>query len=162
MNIVEAGASQDAGDAASRLVGPETDELTPELILANLSSPSLAIAHLKLSCPELVNYQGGWFLASHFTEAVADGWFAAENATVSAVEAVMNHIHIQQDVFGACNADAPDMTNEEAFAVGQILSYQWKRWARDVYQLEIAVFLSQADGDYSDVQIWFESRRRLS
>ncbi|MFP1129836.1 hypothetical protein [Asticcacaulis sp. W401b] len=132
----------------------EADEvwLQSRSLLSDHSSPQLAIAHLKLFCPELVSYREGWFLASGFDEAAADVWFSQPNVSVSGVEAILNHLHLSY-MFG--DTEVVRMTDDEAIAFGQLLSFQWKIWAQNVYSLHIETYLSTIPGD---VQIWFESR----
>jgi hypothetical protein len=127
----------------------------PQTILSAESSLRLAVAHMRLSCPELVSYRSGWFLTENFDPENADLWFAKPNMDVAAVEAMLNHIHLQYYTFGG---DLPEMTVADAMNLGHVLAYQWKNWARDIYNLNINVYLGGSDEDGSDVQIWFESQ----
>lgn len=159
MSVNEAGDIATAKSALKAFVEPEEIWLQSRNILSELSSPQLAVAHLKLFCPELINYRDGWFLAENFDEDNADIWFNQAGATVASVEAMLNHIHLQSDTFGSGRVEQPEMTNEDATAFGEVLAYQWKSWARDAYNLDIQVFVSRSDKANADVQIWFETRR---
>jgi len=162
VSVRTAGEIAAAKAALKTFVEPDEIWLQSRNILSECSSPQIAIAHLQLFCPELVNYRGGWFLADNFDEGNADIWFGETGATVAGVEAMLNHIHLQYDTFGSGRREQPEMTNEEAMAFGEVLAYHWKNWARDAYNLDIQVYLSRADEANADVQIWFETLKVLS
>lgn len=147
----------EAGDAQTAILKvAEAPEWPKGLLLAAYSSPRLAFETLKLACPELVHYRGGWFLADHFTAESADGFLAQEGATLASVEFVVNHLHVDEMLFG----QQEPMPDDIALAICQMLAFSWRNWARERYGLEIVTsvindestgyevsFRSNPDGD---------------
>ncbi|MCR6658192.1 MAG: hypothetical protein NVV72_02170 [Asticcacaulis sp.] len=162
MTWVEAGSIAAIKSVVDSLPKPLHEWDSPLNILSEESSPRLALAHQQLSCPVLVNYRGGWFLAERFDPESADRWFEQDKASVASVEAMLNHIHLQNYTFGDGRPDMLYMTEQEAMACGHRLAYQWKNWARDIYNLSIKVFLIKNSDENPDIQIWFESQGLLS
>ena len=124
----------DAADAHAAILEVADDPQWPKgLLLSARSSPRLAFETLKLMCPELVTYQGCWFRADQFVAESADGFLAAEGATVSSTEFVVNHLHVDEMLFG----QSEPMPDEIAKAICQMLAFGWRNWARDRYGLPI-------------------------
>lgn len=100
---------------------------------AAYSTPRAAVEILSLMCPALVSYRGGWFRSDAFKAEHADGFFDQAGGDLAAVEYVVNHLHIDEMLFG----QSKPMSLEEARAVCEMLAYGWKNWARDRYGVSI-------------------------
>ena len=133
----------DAADAHAAILEVADDPEWPRgLLLASYSSPRLAFETLKLMCPELIQYRGCWFRADQFVAEYADGFLAAEGATISSTELVVNHLHVGEYLFGQ-SGPIPD---EIAKAICQMLAFGWRNWARDRYGLSIVTSIVWDDG----------------
>lgn len=127
-------AKGDAVDALEAIKDVADDPDWPKgVLLAAYSSPRLAFETLKLMCPELVHYRGCWFRADAFVPKYADGFLAAEGATISSTEFVVNHLHVDHYLFG----QQEPMPDDIAKAICQMLAFGWRNWARDQYGLPI-------------------------
>lgn len=136
-------AGGDAADAHAAILEVADDPQWPKgLLLAAYSGPRLAFETLKLMCPELVTYRGCWFRADQFVAEYADGFLAAEGATVSSTEFVVNHLHVDEMLFG----QSEPMPDEIAKAICQMLAFGWRNWARDKYGLPIVTSVVWSDG----------------
>lgn len=122
----------DATEAA--IAGVQYDPAWPKgLEAAAYSTPRAAFEILNLMCPTLVNYRGGWFRADDFKAEYADGFFEQAGGHLASVEYVVNHLHIDEMLFG----QTKPMTLEESRAISEMLAYGWKNWARDRYGIAI-------------------------
>jgi hypothetical protein len=103
-----------------------------------------ALLAYDLIFPELVNYRGGWFRASRFTQGNADVWFAHIGDDVQAVESMINHLDVFEDYPGRDESGGVS----EASALADVLAYAWPRWARERYGIEIEcrVYFSEEEG----------------
>ena len=133
----------DAADTQAAILKVADDpQWPPGLLAAAYSSPRLAFETLRLMCPELVNYRGCWFRADQFLPENADGFLAAEGATNSSTEFVVNHLHVDENLFG----QSEPMPDEIALAICQMLAFGWRNWARDRYGLPIVTSIVWNDG----------------
>jgi hypothetical protein len=127
----EAGRS-DATHAAILAV-PEDPAWPKGAEAAAYSTPRAAFEILSLMCPTLVNYRGGWFRADAFKAEYADGFFEMTKNNLASVEYVVNHLHVDEMLFG----QNKPMELDEARAICEMLAYGWRNWARDQYGISI-------------------------
>lgn len=115
------------------------------------STPRAAVETLSLMFPALVNYRGGWFRADSFKAEYADGFFEQTGGNLASVEYVVNHLHIDEMLFGQSKPVSP----EEARAICEMLAYGWKSWARDRYGVAIRTSIIC---DESGCEVTFRSK----
>jgi hypothetical protein len=114
----------------------------------------LAVGYLKLFFPDYIEYKGGIFLSTHFSEDSYNKW---EGATESKkdLESSMNHVHIL-DFFGT-NEAKDKVTREQLSFIGNQLKQIWElKLHRDFPSKVFKVdFYIPSDGDLIEYQLTF-------
>ena len=100
---------------------------------AAYSTPLAGFETLNLMYPTLVNYRGGWFRKEAFAAEHADGFFIQTGGNLAAVEYVVNHLHVDEMLFG----QKVPMSLEMARAICEMLAFGWRNWAREKYGIAI-------------------------
>ena len=138
------------------LEGTSSDEWQSRHLMSAEVTPFMALEALKLLCPELVAYRGGWFRKDAFTEETADAFIAkAEGgAGLAAAEYVINHLHLDAYLLGQTDPEPAT-----ARALGEAIAYGWRNWARDRYGLTVHTHVDEGSFGY---EVWFYSSAELS
>ncbi len=97
------------------------------------TTPLAGFETLSMMCPELVSYRGGWFRKVAFAPENADGFFVQTGGNLAAVEYVINHLHVDEVLFGQTDPIPLDV----ARAICELLAFGWRNWARDRYGVAI-------------------------
>lgn len=96
--------------------------------LSVVSSAEVAIAYTKIFSPDFIEYDGGVFLAEVFSAELYQQWKAKLGDDRSAIERVMNHIHLDDLFQGA------DKVGIENLAyLGEVLKQLWEYRLRSLY-----------------------------
>ncbi len=110
-----------------------------------------AIGYSRLFWPNFVEHKGCIFLASHFDEAKFNDWAESTNWNLTAIESVINHLHIL-DLF----PNDSEATKEQIIYLGGNLKKMWEaKLAFDFPSAQISVIFDY-DKDDPDGLLGFE------
>jgi hypothetical protein len=96
--------------------------------LVNLTKDEL-IAVTRLFYPEFIEYEGGVFFLHQFTKGFFHDWKAQLLGNIAAVERVMNHVHLAQDLKYCVD----ELGTQNLIYFGQILLVTWKAALEDSF-----------------------------
>jgi hypothetical protein len=110
-----------------------------------------AISVAALLWPEFRDYRDGVFLSSRFDRAGVDRWFEQDDATVSAVEASCNHLHLW-DAFSAQS----EQDRTALSALGTVMQRTWSSALASAYNdRNIQVKFSDEPAEYGPTLTFF-------
>lgn len=99
----------------------------------------------ELLFPRIVEFEECVFLEAHFSENQFRNWHYELKGDLSAVEHMINHVHVY-DVFDKAEMDTPEWAFEE---VAQLLFDSWKMWFETKHPaLHIEVHRWGSDAEY--------------
>lgn len=84
--------------------------------------PEDALIFCRILFPDVVFYNGGYFLEMNFEEKKVLEWFNSMDGGRQEVEKIVNHIHVY-DIFDGCQEDVRDDIFEQ---LAKIISFSWK------------------------------------
>jgi hypothetical protein len=115
-------------------------------------TPDLAITVTKLFWPDFILYEDGVFLQNRFRIATHSDWKNQLGADTSAIEKVMNHIHIAQDLL---LHPFQDLSYQNIAYFGSVLINTWGAALRINYPDRTFQITGEKDGDFDDFVITF-------
>ncbi len=123
---------------------------------SNKLTPDLAITVTRLFYPEFILYDEGIFLANLFSKNNYHEWKSKLNCDLSAIEKVMNHIHLAQDLL---IYPFENLSYQNIAYFGNILVKTWSLALKDQYPQRVFKVVGGKDGDFDDfvITFWQES-----
>jgi len=124
--------------------------------LGAVGNMELVIALTKLFYPDVVEHEGGIFLAETFQPEIYEQW-KAQLENMNEIERVMNHLHLD-DLF----SDVEEVGIENLYYLGQTLQKMWELRLQSLYPQQEFKVLCNLDTEAETVVLTFSSVRFLS
>ena len=96
--------------------------------LFRVSRVEVALAFTKLFLPDLIEHEGGIFLAEVFNNEIYEQWKAKLSNDITKIEQVMNHQHIDDILSGADKVGTDNL-----FYLGQAIKQMWESHLKSLY-----------------------------
>lgn len=96
--------------------------------LFGVANAEIAIAFTKLFLPDIIEHEGGIFLAETFNQETYEQWKAKLGNDITAIEKVMNHLHIDDLLPGTEKVGIDNLYylgNAIAIAMRSIIAQMW-------------------------------------
>lgn len=96
--------------------------------LFGVANAEIAIAFTKLFLPDIIEHEGGIFLAQAFNKETYERWKAKLGNDIIAIEKVMNHLHIDDLLPGTEKVGIDNL-----FYLGNAISQMWTSRLKSLY-----------------------------
>jgi len=107
-----------------------------------------AVYLTKLFLPQLIEYDGGIFLEDHFEKSDFEIWKTHLNGDITAIEKVINHVHIEDLVLYP-----EDLDFKQLLYLGQSVAFMWEHYLKTIYPN--CKFKVTCDSEFSSVVVTF-------
>ncbi|MFB2833384.1 hypothetical protein [Floridanema evergladense] len=104
------------------------DEFSLWDYLFGVANAEIAIAFTKLFLPDIIEHEGGIFLAQAFNKEIYEQWKAKLGNDITAIEKVMNHQHIDDLLPGTEKVGIDNL-----YYLGNALSQMWTSRLKSLY-----------------------------